>query len=145
MCVLGQWRIYVCLCLRCDLFFLWRQRAVHYPVSLAGPAVRASVQCFPAQTVGKWEPQFVPQGSLISNNRPSFSSYFLHQMTKYKTPRPVDFLPCPEIQRCHQACSVRNFTSKFVTLSLWCYRLSRKSLTLCRISLGIRTTFSWKK
>lgn len=87
----------LCVCLPCDLSFLWRQRAVHYPGSLAGPAVRASVQRFPAQTVGKWEPQFVPQGSLISNNRPPFSSCFLDQTSKYNAPRAVDFPPCPKI------------------------------------------------
>lgn len=68
------------------------------PSVLSGASVRASVQCFPAQTVGKWEPQSVPQGSLISNNRLSFSSYFLDQTAKYNTPRVVDFLPSPKIQ-----------------------------------------------
>lgn len=126
VCVLYQ--RHICVYLHCDLSFLWRQRAVHYPVSLT--SVRASVQCFPAQTVGKWEPQSVPQGSLISNNRLSFSSYFLDQTAKYNTPRVVDFLPCPKIQHWHQTCSFRNFTSMFVTLMV--IGIVEKSLGFCR-------------
>lgn len=66
-----------------------------------GPAVRASVQPFPAQTVGKWRPRFRPTRlANILQQASSFPSCFLEPPSKYNPLRMVDFPPTRLSKNC---------------------------------------------
>lgn len=78
-----------------------------------GPAVRASVQPFPAQTVGKWRPRFRPTRlANILQQASSFPSCFLEPPSKYNPLRMVDFPPvCPKTAAPEHHADVGSFCS----------------------------------
>lgn len=88
----------VCVCVFCTVTFLSCGGSPVTQGPRQGPAVRASIQPFAAQTVGKWRPRFRPTRlANISQQTPSLSSCFLEPQSKYNPARMVDFPPtCPE-------------------------------------------------
>lgn len=104
-----------CLCiLRRDLSFPAEAAgSVDTQGPRRGPAVRASVQPFPAQTVGKWRPRFRPTRlANILQQASSFPSCFLEPPSKYNPLRMVDFpTVCPKSAAPERHADVGSFCS----------------------------------